>query len=87
MELKHMKTTEQKLLETITEVNHLAVLSDGLKKALPSETSPEIVRSVDVLDACIGRIQEKCGELQHLLAQADDDGPLTMTPAGWIAGN
>jgi hypothetical protein len=82
MEFKHMKTTNEELLGLIAEVNHLDTLSTALKENLPSDTAPTVVRSVDELDACIARIQEKCGTLQRTLAQ---EGSLPIPPDGFVA--
>jgi hypothetical protein len=76
-----MKTTNEELLGLIAEVNHLDTLSTALKENLPADTAPTVVRSVDELDACIARIQEKCGELQHTLAQ---EGSLPIPPEGFV---
>jgi len=79
-----MKTTEETLLETIAEVNHAEALSSVIKDALPSITPEEIVRNVDELYVCIGRIQEKCGDLQRSVSR-QNDGSLVMPPPGFVA--
>lgn len=77
-----MKTTQEELLALIGEVGHLDVLSTALKEELPSDTAETVVRKVDELDSCIARIQEKCGKLQHSLAQEDS---LPIPPDGFVA--
>jgi len=81
-----MKTTEEILLEMIAEVNHAEALSDLLKEALPPGTPLEIVRMVNEIYSCVGRIQIACGELQHSQGQAGF-GSLTMPPSGFVAQN
>jgi hypothetical protein len=80
-----MKTTNETLQEIIADVNHAEELSEVLKEALPLETLLENKRSVAELLACLGRIKQGLGDLQHSFAQDENRGSLNIPPAGFVA--